>query len=175
MTFFPSDPTPVPFLCKMQNLRFSRILCMPWLWSPDRPVSHAYQVLMKHLNTWVTAMLLSDRWGTGQIIGVTRSTLLSICCDANDNVEIQVTKVMRSHSAMGRHFTLYRWPDALLPCVMSNVTRKWRRCEMTEMSVIVSISSCCTENWGEAILPIDDSVDVRRSDFDPRYVFAVTW
>ena len=149
------------------------------VWFPDRPASHAclptVDVLMQHLNTWATAMPFSDRWETGQIIGVTRSTLLSICCDANDNVEIQVTKVMRSHSAMGRHFTLYRWPDALLPCVMSNVTRKWRRCEMTEMFVIVSISSCYTENWGEAILPIDDSVDVKRSDFDPRYVFAVTW
>ena len=122
-------------------------------------------------------MPLSDRWETGQIIGVTRSTLLSICCNANDNVEIQVTKVMRSHSSMGRHrhSTLYTLQDdqtlcCAVWCLMWRESGGDVRCEMTEMFVIVSISSCYTKNWGEAILPIDDSVDVKRSDFDPRYV-----
>ena len=61
---------------------------------------------------------------------------------------------------MGIHYSLYgitAWPHAMLFSVMSDVTRK-------------SMSSCYTENWGEAILPIDDSVDVKSSDFDPRSV-----
>ena len=55
---------------------------------------------------------------------------------------------------------------------MSDVTRLWRRSKMTEMSLIVSISSCLlySENWWEAIFPIDDSLDVKSSDFDPRCV-----
>ena len=55
---------------------------------------------------------------------------------------------------------------------MSDVTSLWRRSKMTEMSLIVSISSCLlySENWGEAIFPIDDSLDVKSSDFDPRCV-----